>query len=507
MKKTVCFVIIAVLVLMFALITLSACDMFRSVYVSFMNGQEMLREVQVQYGTTNHSVKSSYLGNVEQKYLESNNMYISGWYLDSSLTTPVIFDDTQITTDTVWYAKWQDADLNRRPLTYNYSYGSGTKDDPYLIQTPADLDAMIYGSGLYHKLDNDIDLSDFNNVTTGSTIVQWKAIETYDGYFDGNNHTISGLSFHNMSGVIGFIEMNIGEIKNVNFNYELSMTASKKTTLNFICDVNKGTISSCSLTGRVSLNGFKNIFPVRVNQTNGRISDCSVDMQMYVRGAYDFNNLASFLTGDNFGRISRCSVKGVLEAKDRPNTATRYLGGISVYNQETGIIEECHSGVKIWGYGDVTTLGSNRVWAGGIATHNYGTMQNSYYDGYVCVSGGYARGAGLTVYSTGYIKYCYTSATVEQDKTISSFTAKIAPAFISGDNDSAQISRCLGVVYSSSLNMNNFSNEYDGVRYDAYVKKADLYSSASFGGWSSSIWNISNGQMPTLKALESIEEK
>ena len=506
MKKTVCSTLVVIVLLMFAMLALSACSMFKSVYIKLMNGQEMIEEVSVSYGSTNNYVKSNRLGDVERRQLERNNIYIEGWYLDSGLTIPVVFDGTKLKSDTTWYAKCKDGDSNRRPLTYNYRYGSGTQSDPYLIQTPDDLDAMRYGSGLYHRLSNDIDLSNYNNVDSNNTIAQWKAIETYDGHFDGNNHTISGFNFHNMNGVVGFITLNIGEIKNLNLNFEFSVTATKKSTLSFVCDENKGTISSCSITGRVTVTNFKNIFPIRVNHTNGRISDCSVDMQMYVRGSYDFNNLASFLTGDNFGRVSRCSVKGILEAKDRPNTATRYFGGISIYNQETGIIEECHSGVKIWGYGDVTTLGSNRVWSGGIATFNYGTMQNSYYDGYICASGGYARGAGLTAYSTGYIKYCYTSAVVEQEKTMSSFTVKLAPAFISGDSDAAQVSRCLEVIYSNSLNMDNFSNESDNSKYSSYVKKKDLYSANTFSAWNSAIWNISYGKLPTLKSLEFIEE-
>ena len=507
MKKTVSFVLIAVMVLAIAIITLSACSMFKSVYVKLMNGQEMIKEIQVSYGATNSYVKTSYLVNTEKQFLENNNIYIDGWYSDKSLTTPIVFDDTKITTDVTWYAKCKDGDLNRRPLTYNYRYGSGTKNDPYLIKTPEDLNAMRYGSELYHKLDNDIDLRNYNNVDSNSTIAQWKAIETYDGHFDGNNHTISGFNFHNMSGVIGFIELNIGEIKNVNFNYELSMTASKKTTLNFICDVNKGTISSCSLTGSVTLNNFKNIFPVRVNQVGGNISDIWVNMQMYVTGSSDYKNLVSFLTGDNFGTISRCSVNGVIEAKDRPASTDRYLGGLCVYNQQTGVIKECHSSVKIWGYGDTTTLGSPLVWASGITTSNYGTVLNAYFDGYICVSGGYARGAGLTVNSTGYLKYCYTSATIEQSKTISSFTVKIAPAFISGDSDSAQVARCVEVIYSNSCEMNNFSNESDNYNYSAYVKKKNLYSAETFSAWDDSIWDIYNGQLPTLKSLKSIEEK
>ncbi len=501
MKKTLCGILLIVLILTLGLVALCACSLFKSVYITCMNGDEMIQEISVGYGKTNNYVKSNYLKNVEDRYLEKNNLYIEGWYTDASLITPVVFDDTKVKSDITWYAKCKSGDSNRRPLTYNYRYGSGTQSDPYLIKTPEDLDAMRYGSDLYHKLDNDLNLSEYSNVNPNSTIAQWKAIETYDGHFDGNNHTISGINFHNMTGNLTFIELNIGEIKNLNLKYELSLNTNKKTYLDFICKKNKGVISSCSVSGRATLIGFRNATSVERNDTDGQIINCKVNMQMYISDGYDYKNYMSLLVGDNYGRIKGCAVTGLIEAKDRFISSDRYFAGLVNYNQETGVIEECGSKVDLCGYGDIMTLGSPLVWVGGLTTVNYGSIKNCFYDGHICLSGAYARGAGLAAHTTGFIKYCYSHISYESISSLTSGTHKFAPAFIAGDSNQAQVSRCEEVIYGSDSGANNFSNAADNEKYAQYVKKKDLYSAQTFAFWDFTIWNVANGKLPTLKNL------
>lgn len=501
MKRTLCGILLIILMLSLVLVSLCACSLFKSVYITCMNGDEMIQEISVGYGKTNNYVKSNYLKNVENRYLEKNNLYIEGWYTDASLTTPVVFDDTKVKSDITWYAKCKSGDSNRRPLTYNYRYGSGTQSDPYLIKTPEDLDAMRYGSGLYHKLDNDLNLSEYSNVNSNSTIAQWKAIETYDGHFDGNNHTISGINFHNMTGNLTFIELNIGEIKNLNLKYELSLNTNKRTYLDFICKKNKGVISSCSVSGRATLVGFRNATSVERNDNDGQIINCKVNMQMYISDGYDYKNYMSLLVGDNYGRIKGCAATGLIEAKDRFISSDRYFAGLVNYNQETGVIEECGSKVDLCGYGDITTLGSPLVWVGGLTTVNYGSIKNCFYDGHICLSGAYARGAGLAAYTTGFIKFCYSHMSYESISSITSGTHKFAPAFIAGDSNQAQVSRCEEVIYGSDSGANNFSNAADNEKYAQYVKKKDLYSAQTFAFWDFTIWNVANGKLPTLKNL------
>lgn len=501
MKKIICSMLIVVFVLMLTLCILSACGLFKSVYITCMNGDEMICELDVSYGKTLNYIKQNMLKGLEKTYLEESNLYIEGWYMDSSLSTCVVFDNTKVKSDMTLYAKCKNGDSNRRPLTYQYRYGNGTQFDPYLIKTPEDLDAMRYGSNLYHKLDNDLDLSGYSNVDVDSTIAQWQAIEIYDGHFDGNNHTISGINFHNMTGNLSFIELNIGEIKNLNLKYELSLSTNKRSYLDFICKKNKGTISNCNVSGRATLIGFRNATSIENNDTSGQVLNCKVNMQMYISGGYDYKNYMSLLVGDNYGRVKRCAVAGLIEANDRFISSDRYFAGLVNYNQETGVIEECGSKVDLCGYGDITTLGSPLVWVGGLTTVNYGSIKNCFYDGHICLSGAYARGAGLAAYTTGFIKYCYSHISYESISSLTSGTHKFAPAFIAGDSNQAQVSRCEEVIYGSDSGANNFSNAADNEKYAQYVKKKDLYSAQTFAMWDFSVWDVANGRLPILKNL------
>lgn len=93
--------------------------------------------------------------------------------------------------------------------------GSGTASDPYLIFYADQLNQVrnfLNRDGVYFKLMSDIDLTDWieqNNPSNG-----WQPIgvssSAFKGIFDGNNHTISGLTINRPStenvGFFGYID-------------------------------------------------------------------------------------------------------------------------------------------------------------------------------------------------------------------------------------------------------------------------------------------------------------
>ena len=93
--------------------------------------------------------------------------------------------------------------------------GSGTASDPYLIFYADQLNQVrnfLNKNGVYFKLMSDIDLTDWieqNNPSNG-----WQPIgvssSAFKGIFDGNNHTISGLTINRPStenvGFFGYID-------------------------------------------------------------------------------------------------------------------------------------------------------------------------------------------------------------------------------------------------------------------------------------------------------------
>ena len=86
---------------------------------------------------------------------------------------------------------------------FEFAGGSGTFEDPYLIQTAEQLNAVRKGPSNHYKLIADIDLSDWGNwVPIGGTasygfLPGWdkadKGAHTFNGSFDGNGHVVSGM--------------------------------------------------------------------------------------------------------------------------------------------------------------------------------------------------------------------------------------------------------------------------------------------------------------------------
>ena len=87
---------------------------------------------------------------------------------------------------------------------FEFAGGSGTLEDPYLIQTAQQLNAMRKGPENHYKLIADIDLSQWGNwVPIGATSAYgfmgggWDKAEkgafAFSGSFDGNGHVISGM--------------------------------------------------------------------------------------------------------------------------------------------------------------------------------------------------------------------------------------------------------------------------------------------------------------------------
>lgn len=86
---------------------------------------------------------------------------------------------------------------------FQFAGGSGTFEDPYLIETAEQLNAVRKGPSNHYKLIADIDLSNWGNwVPIGGTasygfLSGWdkadKGAHTFNGSFDGNGHVVSGM--------------------------------------------------------------------------------------------------------------------------------------------------------------------------------------------------------------------------------------------------------------------------------------------------------------------------
>jgi hypothetical protein len=224
-----------------------------------------------------------------------------------------------------------------------WTHGTGTEADPFLIENAQQLAYLAYrvNNGLdaggghisnhdYHyKLLVDVNLN-------GSNSFQWIPIGYWDsstdhqqfgGYFDGNNHTVSGIYINSTAERVGFFAFT-GEATIMNLS---------------VC----GTRISTSGTHAGGIVGVAN---------STRIINCSTVFSNCVSGSMHSGGIVGFSGG--MATITNCNNTGSVSA---PNTAsTSSAGGIIGYANESVTITDCHF------IGNVSAISGSSAYSGGI---------------------------------------------------------------------------------------------------------------------------------------------
>ncbi|MBQ8012585.1 MAG: hypothetical protein IJ265_13625, partial [Oscillospiraceae bacterium] len=264
----------------------------------------------------------------------------------------------------------------------------------------------------------------------------------YNGTFDGQNHTISGLYFDNAE------QYYVGLFGQTSYGAEIcNVTVADscfkgKNYVGGVCGCNyKGTITNCTNSG--SVKGAKYVGGVCGCNSSGTITNStnsgSVTGTHYVGG----------VCGDNYyGTITNSTNSGSVEG-------TRYVGGVCGYNS----------------YGTITNSTNNENvygtdYAGGVCGRNYnGTITNCYYDSTVFTGDavGYEDGTNIDVlgkttaeFQSGEVAYLLQSAQTETDEegnilhvwgqTIGEDTYPV----LGGDKVYKCTSECGGTFYSNT---------------------------------------------------------
>ena len=298
--------------------------------------------------------------------------------------------------------------------------GDGTADNPYRISDYAELKAfasMVNGgaTGANAKLTKDIVAPDKEWTPIGNNL------KRYTGTFDGDGHTITGLSNAGVAnapdeaglfghvgegGVIQYVGLNGGAIKGkyaggivgdnrgtVKSCYNSAeITGKTESCVGGIVGENKkGEIIDCSNTGTVSQSDdFSDVGGIAGSNDSGKITGCyntgkviTTGSDVYVGGIlgnnYDYNSHPTLITD--------CYNTGAVTATGNKDN----VGGIVGLNSDEHIKAEIAS---CYNAGTVTASGSE-CHLGGIAGENYpnATVTNCYYDKTVCGEIGAVNGA------------------------------------------------------------------------------------------------------------------
>lgn len=342
--------------------------------------------------------------------------------------------------------------------------GSGTYDDPYIIEDAADLKAfaaLLDGNadnlGICAKVADgvaSIDVSDETWQPMPANVKDTKGNDAgYTGVFDGNGATInlnvdkSADRSGNNVGLFSIIS-NGGEVKNVTTDGSIT----GKQYVGGICGTNKGTISNCNnkadvnagsnvaggiagcceSSGKIQFSGaMTNSGKINSSGSIGEIAGmCDRNQTASPIRAYgDIVNQGKISTtqADNIGGIVgsyNCkegivSDTGVIKNEGAIEGIGTYVGGIvGSYNikASTGAVKKCIN------TGDVTA--SKGIQVGGLfgyvsitsSTEEYRNIENSYSTGQVNVTDATdatdsRNGTLVGCFSGNKIKNCYDTVT------------------------------------------------------------------------------------------------
>ncbi|MCX5646559.1 MAG: hypothetical protein NTZ17_18050 [Phycisphaerae bacterium] len=310
------------------------------------------------------------------------------------------------------------------PQTPRAKYGGGTGEpnDPYLIFTAKQMNAIGDDAGdwdKHFKLMADIDLAAFDGQQgrPAFNIIGTRYDNPFTGIFDGSGHTISHLTIRGSSslGLFGRLKYP-AEVKGLGL-LDINVTAGSNIS---------------SVGGLVGSNG-----DYLGAQKGGTITNCY--STGVVSGAGPQANFFGGLVGTNYGEVSRCYSTAVVTASWQVGGL---VGGNGNFMFAQGVVKYCYStgtvransavvgGLVGENFGTVTCCcctgavsGSQPwPWAGGLLGSNHSTVTNCYSTGAVSGTGWYV--GGLTCWSMGTVTGCFWDTQTSGQATSAEGTGK-----------------------------------------------------------------------------------
>jgi hypothetical protein len=288
-----------------------------------------------------------------------------------------------------------------------YGGGNGEPNDPYLIYTAEQMNAIGAEPNDWDKnfqLMADIDLSVYAG--TIFNIIGNSYDNPFMGVFDGMGHTVSNFIFKCFEdrgvGLFGYIGRT-GHIKNLEL---VDAHVTGHTYVGALVGYNAGGyIQNCRVTSNVQGVGYTGGI-AGISIDDGLICDCQADVwvsgQWYETGGIAGANSRSIIT--------RCAARGIVAGKQS-------AGGITG-RQDWGIVSESSSTCSVTG----------TLWTGGLVGRN----------AYSSVSGCFAAGdvsgvnvvGGLVGFSDSEISDCWAGANVSGESSVGGLLGENVYGFV-----------------------------------------------------------------------------
>ena len=178
----------------------------------------------------------------------------------------------------------------------------------------------------------------------------------YTGTFDGNNHTIRGLTVtgsNEYAGLFGYIGKD-GTVKNVKLEDVQITSDHQYANVGGVAGMNDGTIENCSVSGRVR--GYS-AGGVVGQQYSGSITLCNSSAT--VQGTSQVGGVVGYT---NYGvTLTACYATGDVTAENNNTAGTFFAGG--VVGSNGGNLTACYATGKVTG-------GTGSIYVGGVTGSN-----------------------------------------------------------------------------------------------------------------------------------------
>jgi len=320
-------------------------------------------------------------------------------------------------------------DMSSKELEHKLK-GTGKEADPYQLYDAFDLmqieKLVAPDVKTYFKLMADVDMKD---VTTWYPINQGSTSGVDDKFqigidFDGNNHTISNFSV-TTNLYAGFIGVLNGKVHDVTFDNANIVSNGKAAgvvtgyagTGSYIGDIENVTVKNSTVTQNASaITGL--VFGT--NGVGGTYTNISAEgtVDMTVSKATEQKKVATGgIAGSSVcSKYTNCSFKGTINGR-------RLCGGIVGYERTAGSsFSKCWVDAEI----DVKKITSaNSEHVGGIVGYlQGGTVENCWSKGSITAYDQTAGGIVANVISLSYIKNCYSSMTIGNNRNYGGIVGK-----------------------------------------------------------------------------------
>ena len=373
---------------------------------------------------------------------------------------------------------WSISPFCKHPvLQANPEGGDGTKEHPYEIKTAAQLETFrdivnganeqVKDSDAHAKLMNDINLSSVCSAEEGSWTPIGNSIgNSYEGTFNGDGHTISGLyidsSDVDYKGLFG--RVNGGTVQDLSVSGDINGNRYVGGVVGYN---NGGTVTGCafsgSVSGKISVGGV-----VGENSgSNGVVENCHNAGK--VSGS---NTVGGVVGGNDSGTVTNCTNTGNLSGPDSVNGSADSSNVGGVVGDNRGSVENCYNTGSV----------SGDWYVGGVVGYNHsGTVKNCYNTGEVSGpdNGTSNYVGGVVGWNRSSVTNCYNTGSVSDG----TYTGGVV-----GWNDGANVTNCY-FLKTADVNENlSGIGKNEGTSSNVEARTDDAFHSGEVA------WLLENGQ-------------